>query len=83
MKEEYANYLGEENHLIAVSSPVHNRSKGAKGPGRVGAAGAMGYWCQYATDWAEIKEWWELTMTKVESADRDGYAGDVREPAGV
>ena len=27
----------------------------------------LGYWCQYATDWAEIKEWWELTMTKVES----------------
>ena len=30
-KEEYANYLEEENHLIALSSR-HNRSKGARGP---------------------------------------------------
>ena len=30
-KEEYANYLGEENHLVAISSR-HNRSKGAWGP---------------------------------------------------
>ena len=65
MKEEYANYLGEENHLIAVTSSA-NRSKGAKGPEEWGPP-ELGYWCQYATDWAEIKEWWELTMTKVES----------------
>ena len=24
-------------------------------------------WCDYATDWAEIKERWDLTMTPVES----------------
>ena len=24
-------------------------------------------WCQYATDWAEIKQRWQLTMTKPES----------------
>ena len=65
MKEEYANYLGEENHLIAVTASA-NRSKGAKGPEEWGPP-ELGYWCQYATDWAEIKEWWELTMTKVES----------------
>ena len=65
MKEEYANYLGEENHLIAVTASA-NRSKGAKGPEEWGPP-ELGYWCDYATDWAEIKEWWELTMTKVES----------------
>ena len=31
MREEYANYLGEENHVIAVTAGA-NRSKGAKGP---------------------------------------------------
>lgn len=30
-KKEYANYLGEPDHLIAVTSGA-NRSKGAKGP---------------------------------------------------
>ena len=25
------------------------------------------YWCQYATDWAEIKDRWELTMTRGQS----------------
>ena len=31
MREEYANYLEEENHLIAVTKGA-NRSKGARGP---------------------------------------------------
>ena len=65
MKEEYANYLGEENHLIALSSR-HNRSKGARGP-EEWAPPDNGIWCDYATDWAEIKERWNLTMTAVEA----------------
>ena len=65
MKEEYANYLEEDNHLIAVTAGA-NRSKGAKGPEEWGPPD-LGYWCQYATDWTEVKARWELTMTKVES----------------
>ena len=38
MKEEYANYLEEGNHLIALSSR-HNRSKGARGPKEWAPAG--------------------------------------------
>ena len=64
-KEEYANYLGAENHLIAISAR-HNRSKGARGP-EEWAPPDNSLWCQYATDWAEIKERWELSMTPVES----------------
>ena len=64
-KERYANYLGEENHLIALSSR-HNRSKGARGP-EEWAPPDNALWCDYASDWAEIKERWNLTMTKVES----------------
>ena len=25
------------------------------------------YWCEYAQGWAEIKAWWELTMTDAEA----------------
>ena len=65
MKEEYANYLGEETHLIAVTASA-NRSKGAKGPEEWGPPD-LDYWCQYATDWTEVKARWELTMTQYES----------------
>ena len=64
-KERYANYLGEENHLVAISSR-HNRSKGARGP-EEWAPPDNTLWCDYARDWAEIKERWNLTMTPVES----------------
>ena len=65
MKEEYANYLGEENHLVAISSR-HNRSKGARGP-EEWAPPDNALWCDYATDWTEIKAKWGLTMTAAEA----------------
>ena len=64
-KEQYANFLEDPDHLVAISSR-HNRSKGARGPVEW-APPDNGTWCDYATDWAEIKEKWELTMTPVES----------------
>ena len=66
MKEEYANYLDDPDHLVAISSR-HNRSKGARGP-EEWAPPDNALWCDYATDWTNIKEHWNLTMTPVESA---------------
>ena len=64
-KEAYANYLGDPDHLIAVTKGA-NRSKGAKGP-EEWRPPDEGYWCQYATDWTEVKMEWGLTMTQTES----------------
>ena len=64
-KEDYANYLGDPGHLIAVTSAA-NRSKGAKGP-EEWRPSDEGYWCQYATDWTEVKFEWGLTMTQGEA----------------
>ena len=50
---------------MAISSR-HNRSKGAHGPDEWKSPDE-GLWCDYAVDWAEIKERWSLTMTQVES----------------
>ena len=65
MKEDYANYLEDDAHLVAISAR-HNRSKGARGP-EEWAPPNNALWCQYAVDWTEIKELWGLTMTPVES----------------
>ena len=81
MKEEYANYLGEENHLIAVTAGA-NRSKGARGPEEWMPPDET-YWCEYARSWAEIKAWWELTMTKVESEIVMDMLGTCENPPDV
>ena len=65
MKEEYANYLEDDAHLIAVASRA-NRSKGARGPEEWKPPDET-YWCEYATDWSEIKHRWDLTMTEAEA----------------
>ena len=64
-KQEYANYLVDLDHLIAVTKGA-NRSKGAKGP-EEWRPPDEGYWCQYATDWTEVKMQWGLTMTQRET----------------
>ena len=64
-KQEYANYLVDADHLIAVTKGA-NRSKGAKGPEEWRPPNE-GYWCQYATDWTEVKKEWGLTMTQKET----------------
>ena len=63
-KKEYANYLEDSDHLIAVQSGA-NRSKGARGPEGWKPANTE-YWCQYAYDWIRIKNTWGLTATQAE-----------------
>ena len=43
-----------------------NRSEGARGLEEWRPPDES-YWCQYATDWAEIKARWRLMMTEAES----------------
>ena len=64
-KVEYANYLDDANHLIAVTAGA-NRSKGAKGP-EEWRPPDEGYWCEYAVNWTEVKFQWGLTVTREES----------------
>ena len=64
-KRAYANYLGDPDHLVAVTRGA-NRSKGAKGP-EEWRPPDEDYWCQYATDWTEVKMEWGLTMTQRET----------------
>ena len=65
-KKEYANNLSYSGHLIAVTASA-NRSKGAKGPEEWRPPDSS-YWCNYATDWINIKATWELTATNAEWA---------------
>jgi len=63
-KKEYANYLEDSDHLIAVQSGA-NRSKGARGPEDWKPTN-KDYWCEYAYDWIRIKDTWGLTATQNE-----------------
>ena len=63
-QERYANFLGEPQHLIAVTASA-NRSKGARGPENWKPEDRS-YWCQYAVDWITSKDTWELTVTQAE-----------------
>ncbi|GGZ24761.1 hypothetical protein GCM10010300_80290 [Streptomyces olivaceoviridis] len=55
-REAYANDLGDERALIAVSA-ASNRSKADQGPS-MWLPPAVGYRCQYATDWVADKTCW-------------------------
>ena len=63
-REQYANYLGDPQHLIAVTTSV-NRSKGARGPEEWKPEDES-RWCRYAVDWIMIKDTWDLTVTQAE-----------------
>ena len=65
-KREYANYLAQPAHLVAVEARA-NRSKGAKGPADWRPP-EQAYWCRYATDWQAIKQQWGLRIDEREAA---------------
>ncbi|MCY4625051.1 MAG: excalibur calcium-binding domain-containing protein [Chloroflexi bacterium] len=64
-KRQFANSLGDDAHLIAVTALV-NREKGAKGPEEWRPPDEA-YWCEYASSWAGVKQTWGLTATHAET----------------
>ncbi len=80
-KQEYANDLANPDHLIAVTKGA-NRSKGAKGP-EDWRPPNENYWCQYATDWTEVKAEWGLTMTQSEAEAIIEMLDTCTDPIGV
>ena len=81
MKEEYANDLRADDHLIAVQDRA-NQSKGARGPDEW-MPPDKSYWCQYATDWTEIEYWANLTMTQPEAEAVMDMLGTCEDPPEV
>ncbi|MCO4793833.1 MAG: HNH endonuclease [Bacteriovoracaceae bacterium] len=63
-KKEYANYLGDKGHLLAVSAR-ENRKKGALGPEDY-MPPSRKFKCAYVKVWTKIKSNWKLTMTERE-----------------
>ena len=77
-REQYANFLGDPQHLIAVTASA-NRSKGARGP-EDWKPEDHSYWCQYATDWISIKDDWGLTVTLREADALTGMLDTCANP---
>ncbi|MEU5666556.1 HNH endonuclease family protein [Streptomyces longwoodensis] len=65
-REAYANDLGDDRALIAVSA-ASNRSKADQDP-TTWLPPAEGYRCQYATDWIADKLRWRLSADEAEAA---------------
>ena len=64
-REGYANDLGYENSLIAVSA-TSNRSKGARDP-VTWLPSETGQHCWYAASWVHVKTRWMLTIDQAEA----------------
>ncbi len=77
-KEQYANHLGDPQHLIAVTASA-NRSKGARGPEDWKPENRT-YWCEYAVDWITIKDDWGLTVTLREADALTGMLDTCANP---
>lgn len=65
-REAYANRLGDDRALIAVSA-ASNRSKADQDPSTC-LPPATGYRCTYVTDWVADKTRWDLSVDAGEQA---------------
>jgi hypothetical protein len=63
-REEYANYLKDNRHLLAVKGS-ENRKKGAKGPDEYMPPDPA-FRCDYVKEWVKIKRDWGLSLTDSE-----------------
>ena len=73
-REDYANDLGYENSLIAVSARS-NRSKGAQDPA-TWLPPEAGQHCWYAASWVHVKTRWTLTIDQAEASTLRGILND-------
>ncbi|MGZ0200603.1 HNH endonuclease family protein [Streptomyces sp. RM1] len=72
VREAYANDLGDDRALIAVSA-ASNRSKADQDP-TTWLPPAAGYRCTYVTDWVADKTRWGLT---IDAAEHDALADQL------
>jgi len=70
-RENFANDLGHEGSLIAVSASS-NRTKGAGNPAEWLPPNAE-YYCQYVSTWVEVKLRWQLSADSAEIAALKKY----------
>lgn len=71
-KKEYANFLGDKYHLVAVSSSA-NRAKQGSSPDKW-MPSYKPTQCAYLKIWSDIKDAWELTYTDAESIFIDHFS---------
>jgi hypothetical protein len=63
-KQQYANHLDYDGHLLAVIASA-NRSKGSRAPNEWKPP-LESHWCDYAIDWIRIKAAWDLAVVEPE-----------------
>ncbi|EGJ72661.1 putative secreted protein (plasmid) [Streptomyces sp. Tu6071] len=73
-RERYANDLGDDRSLIAVSAKT-NRSKADQDPA-TWMPPAASYRCTYVTTWTTVKTRWGLSADTSEKATLERVAGD-------
>lgn len=72
MKQYYANDLSDPNTLIAVDDSS-NQSKGHRDPADW-LPPNRSYWCEYLTNWVDVKKKWDLTVDQAEvNALKEGF----------